>query len=174
MKAQALAKLFRRMAQHNVAKAKSHRAKEQEHRDQEQHHRGLAEHFAKMADMAKSATSEMKDSEADPATLYRAMAGHHEALADSHAAHADSHAQDAAEHVGAGEACSECAKVFSISGKAVGMDDRDELMPLPEGLSVIHGDTPVNKLVPRAGMRELPTPDENPLYAKIFGTDELG
>lgn len=69
----------------------------------------------------------------------------------------------------------QCCKALSATGKAAGFGDvdLDALMPMPEGLSRVTPTSPGVTAVPRAGMRELPTPEQNPLYAKMYGTDEL-
>jgi hypothetical protein len=111
-------------------------------------------------------------------------------LAERETAHAKLHkeAMDCEEegstthtfHKGAMEQCMkdaghhvEQAKTISdaMNRKAAGLSDDDELEPTR--VSAIAPDAPLVRAVARPGMRELPA-ENNPLYQKIFGTDEVG
>jgi hypothetical protein len=134
---------FLREATHHIAKAK--------------HHRAIAGQAGKFLEMHKAAKSDMEGLD----QLLESFIEEHSAIANEHA--------DYAAH------CTECAKAFSASGKAAGGVDHDlyALAPLPAGVSVIpQKDAPLVRAVLRSGMQALPTPEENPLFAKVFGTDE--
>jgi hypothetical protein len=99
-------------------------------------------------------------------------AKYHVEMAKAHAMMAEEHEEKSGAHKfhkkakmlheGEAEGCTETGTIFAqcardagaemMSRKAAGLDNSDELMPL--AVSVIHGDTPVNKLVLRPGMRE--------------------
>jgi hypothetical protein len=116
---------------------------------------GCAKHHAEM-------------SKADAAMMdeYEEGTPHH----SYHKTRMEKHQMEAAEWTATGEECAACAKSCSATGKAMGLDNSlDELMPMPDGLSVVTSDVPVSiRAVGRAGMRDLPASAENPLYAKIF------
>jgi len=116
-------------------------------------HTAAAEHHARMAKAHKSALGKAAAMESD------------DGASEFHQSAMDAHTQ-------AGEYHAQCAKDLSASMKADGMDNSDELMPLPTGLTTKTPDMPGVRAVPRAGMRPLPTSAESPLYAKVFGNAE--
>lgn len=122
------------------------------HVTKSQHHTAMSEHFAKLAKMHK-AKSDMEDT----AAVYGAMAR--------------AHADMATEHQEMGEECVSCCKALMESRKAAGMGG-DELEPLLDGLSVIHGDVPVVKMVPRVGMREPERPNVPAEFQKIVSVED--
>jgi hypothetical protein len=122
-----------------------------------QHHVAKAKHHGELAKLHDKLSQFHKgmDGEEDPATIHKNISAAHSAASE--------------EHVAMGEECAKCAKGFSASGKAMGMDgDLDDLMPSP--ISGVTPDAP--RAVLRPGMKALPTPEETSL-AKVFGTDEL-
>jgi hypothetical protein len=125
------------------------------HVTKSQHHTAMSEHFAKLAKMHK-AKSDMEDT----ADVYGAMA--------------QAHTDMATEHQEMGEECVSCCKALMESRKAaMGVDDDLFAMrPLPEGLSVIHGDMPVNKLVLRPGMREPERPNVPREFEKLVSVED--
>ena len=90
-------------------------------------HRQIAKHFAK---------SEMAEGSEDLASSHEELAGHHTSQAEYHV---------------------ECCKTLDGMGKAMGMGmDRDELMPMPDGVSAIIPDAPQHlRAIPRGGQRDL-------------------
>jgi hypothetical protein len=122
-------------------------------------HKTMSRHFSKLAECAKATKSELKNGQEDPATIAAAISAEHASMAEECADQAAYHVQ--------------CCKDLSASMKAAGVDDDLSAMrPLPEGLSVIHGDMPVNKLVLRLGMREPERPNVPREFEKLVSVND--
>jgi hypothetical protein len=142
MKETHLKKLHLRLASDHIQSAK--------------HHAALHKHYGKLAE--SFGKSEMADTNADAGECLQKIA--------------DAHQSKSQHHIDEATFYSNCAKAFHDgTAKAAGMGDSDELMPLDEGLSVVHGDTPVNKIVLRSGMREPERGDVPEEFQKLVEVD---
>jgi len=124
------------------------------------HHREIAKHAGQLLEMHKTAKSDMEGLD----ELLESYIEQHSAIAD--------------EHTSMAAHCTEYAKVFSASGKAMGVgDDFDAPMPMPEGLSRVTPNVPHNHLraVPRHGSRPMPISADaqgDSFFSKLFATEE--
>jgi hypothetical protein len=153
-----LHKFLTKMAEHHAESSRHHLGKAE-------HHEQLGQRYGSLAKMAKA-----KNDGEDSATIYKA-------ISEAHATSAEEHQSMAEEHQGMAAACVKLAKTLAATGdwpalKAAGMDNGDEIMPT-EVHAVVPDVPKTARAIPRAGMRALPTADENPLFAKVFGTDEV-
>jgi hypothetical protein len=111
--------------------------------------------------------------------FFTASASHHVEMAKAHQFAMDGsdegdsqhefHKAAATSHMAAGETCVACAKACETSRK---VDGGDELEPLPKGFSKTAPTPPNIRAVPRAGQQPLPTPEQNPMFTEVFGTQE--
>lgn len=115
------------------------------------HHRAIAKHAGQFLEMHKTAKSDMEGLD----QLLESFIEEHSAIAD--------------EHTTMAEHCAKCAKSFSATGKAAGMDDGDQLMPT--GISRITPDAPNIKMVLRPGMREPEAPNVPPEFEELARVD---
>jgi hypothetical protein len=119
------------------------------------HHEAMSAHFGKLAAMHKG-KSDMEGAGA-----------HYQSVSDAHSEMSE-------EHASMGEHCAECAKAFAASHKAAGMNDDDELAPMPAGFSRVTPTPPGVRAVIRSGQREI-SATVAPVFEKIYGgsgTDE--
>jgi hypothetical protein len=138
-----LTNLHMRLASDHLAKSK--------------HHAALAEHYGKIAE--SFGKSEMADTHEDASECLQNIADAHKTMGEHHTTEANHHIK--------------CAKALhdGTSHKAAGMNDGDELAPMPAGFSRVTPTPP--RAVVRHGQRQLPSATDEVLGKIIgVGTDE--
>lgn len=120
------------------------------------HHAVLAEHYGKLAETFGK--SEMTGHEG-ASECFEKIAHAHKAMGEHYAGEAEHHTKR--------------AKALGDSHKAAGMNDDDELAPLPEGISRVTPTPAGVRAIIRSGQREIPIELDSKI-AKIVGvgTDE--
>jgi hypothetical protein len=125
------------------------------------HNAAKAKHHSELAKLHEQISEFHKgmDGQEDPATFHKDIAARHAAISS--------------EHVEMGESCAECAKSFGATAKAaMGDDSLDLLAPLPEGLSTIHADAPLYKMVLRHGMAQPAPPNVPREFQKLVSVND--